>query len=147
MSETQGFVAAIERHHADLPVYLIVPTAVVDAFARQRTFVVEAEVDGQKIGRRSIKPWGDGRWFMELTKAQCRRLAVGPGSRVEVAIALAEEMPADLAARIEELGLGQGWARLTEAERRSCAETVFDAKRPATRSARIERIVARLDRS
>ena len=138
------FTATIERHHPDLPVYLIVPGTVAAAFGRDRTFVVEASVNGDAVGRRSIKPWGDGRWFLELTKVQCTRLGVGEGDAVTVRVRPAPEVPPALAARIAALGLEARWARLSAAERRMLCEHVFAAKKEATQTARIERVVARL---
>jgi hypothetical protein len=144
MMEVQRFQAVLEQHHDELPVFLIVPPAVPACFRKERTFVVEAAIDGQAIGRRSVKPWGDGRWFLEFTKAHRKQLGVGPGSNVTVDLRPAEEVPADLASRIAELGLDGRWQMLSEAERRTLAEAVFEAKKPETRRARIERIVAKL---
>lgn len=139
-AKPQRFDAVVERHHPELPVYVMVPAT----FGKQGTFVVEAAVDRQDIGRRSIKPWGDGRWFMELTRVHCRRLGVGPGSRVAIEVSLAQEEPADLTARLDELRLRQQWQSRPAAKRRAAAEIVFEARRSATRRARIERIVASL---
>jgi hypothetical protein len=143
-AKPQRFDAVVGRHHPELPVYVMVPSAVPATFGKQGTFVVEAAVDRQDIGRRSIKPWGDGRWFMELTRVHCRRLGVGPGSRVAIEVSLAQEVPADLAARLDELELRQQWQSRPAAKRRAAAEIVFEARRPATRRARIGRIVASL---
>ena len=120
------------------------PDTVAAAFGRDRTFVVEAAVNGHAVGRRSIKPWGDGRWFLELTKPQCARLGVGVGDTVTVRLRPAPEMPPALAARIAALGLEARWASLSAAERRLRCEHIFAAKKEATRTARIERVVARL---
>ena len=143
-ADAPDFIATIERHHPDLPVYLIVPGTVAAAFGRDRTFVVEAAINGHRVGRRSIKPWGDGRWFLELTKVQCARLGVGEGDAVTVRVRPAPEVPPALAARITALGLEARWARLSAAERRMLCEHVFAAKKEATQTARIERVVARL---
>ncbi|MDJ0895301.1 MAG: YdeI/OmpD-associated family protein [Alphaproteobacteria bacterium] len=144
MSEPLRFDAFLERHDPDLPVYVIVPARVARAYSKQRTFVVEAAVNGRNVGRRSIKPWGDGRWFMELTKVHCRRLDIAPGDRLSVSVSLAQELPTDLQARISELDLSERWEALSEAQRRAFAETVFEAKKPETRQARIERVLAAL---
>ena len=140
-ADAQDFAATIERHHPGLPVYLIVPGTVAAAIGRARTFVVEAAVNGDAVGRRSIKPRGDGRWFLELTKAQCARLEVGLGDAVTIRVRPAPEVPP---ARIAALGLEARWARLSAAERRMLCEHVFAANKEATQTARIERVVARL---
>lgn len=82
MSGSAHFDATLERHHPELPVFVMVPGEVALGFGKSATFVVEAMVDNQPIGRRSIKPWGDGRWFMELTKAHGRRLGIAAGSSI-----------------------------------------------------------------
>jgi hypothetical protein len=142
-----SFAARVERHHPELPVYLLVPAEIVIGFGRDATFVVEASVAGRAIGRRSIKPWGDGRWFMELTKAQCDRLGVGEGDRVEVDLRPAPELPAELEAALAARGLEAAWARLSAAERRALAEDVFAAKRPETRARRLQRALTRLEQA
>lgn|GEM_PF-3760371 len=144
MARNARFTATLDRHRPDLPVYLVVPARAVDAFDRQATFVVEAMINGRPIGRRSIKPWGDGRWFMELTKVQCTQLRVGPGDAVDVELTAAPEVPAELASRIAEAGLSERWAGLSAADRRALAEHIFAAKKAATRAARIDRTLARL---
>ncbi len=139
-----SFDAVVERHHTDLPVYIIVPAAVADGFGKTGTFVVDAVVEQQDIGRRSIKPWGDGRWFMEFTKTQCKQLGIAPGANISTAVTLAREIPDELDEQLGELGLSQQWLHLTKAQQRAYAESVFAAKRPATRRDRIDRIVASL---
>jgi hypothetical protein len=140
-----SFEAALHRHHPELPVYILVPGEIVARFERTATFVVQASVAGRRIGRRTVKPWGDGRWFMELTKAQCARLGVGAGDVVEVDLVPAPELPEELEAALDARGLRGGWARLTPAERRAIAEEVFAARRADTRARRIERVLARLE--
>ncbi|MDX1541297.1 MAG: YdeI/OmpD-associated family protein [Geminicoccaceae bacterium] len=142
-----SFEATVERHDAALPVYLIVPAWVAEIFGRPGTFVVETRLDGQPIGRRSIKPWGDGRWFMELTKKHTERLSLRAGDAVKVEVRAAPEAPADLLARIDALRLTNRWAALSNADRRAASEAVFGALRPATREARIERTIAMLRRA
>jgi len=144
MPAPQQFSVALERHQPHLPVYLMVPKTVADVFGKPGTFVVEAAINGSPIGRRSIKPWGDGRWFMELTKVQCAQLNVGPGDAVDVELIAAPEVPAELASRIAEEGLSERWADLSAADRRAMAEHIFAAKKATTRAARIDRTLARL---
>jgi len=139
-----SFAATIERHHPGLPVYLIVPATVPAGFGRDATFVVEAVIDGTPLGRRTVKPWGDGRWFLEVTAAQQARLGVAEGDRVTVALVPAAEVPEDLAAAITEAGLEPAWHGLSAAGRRALAEPVFEARRPETRAKRIGRVIGQL---
>ncbi len=140
------FSAVLQRHHPDLPVYLLVPPEIPAAFAATQTFVAEAEIDGRPIGRRSVKPWSrqadDDRWFLELTKAQLGALGLEAGGRVEVALAPARAVPEDLEAAVAEAGVQAAWAALGTAERRAIAEAVFAAKGPETRRRRIDKALA-----
>ena len=138
------FQATLEQKQADLPVYLMVPTAVPEGFGRDGTFVVDAISEGKEIGRRSIKPWGDGRWFMELTKPQLANLGLHVGASIALEVSLAQETPDELTARIRELGLEHAWNGLSEAQRRAFSESIFEAKRPTTRAARVERTLVAL---
>ena len=144
MAKRFRFEATVERHHPELPVYVVVPAEVAEGLGKTGTFVVQAAAEDQDIGRRSVKPWGDGRWFLELTQPQCARLNIRVGSRIAFRVCEAEAMPADLAVRLADLELMPEWNGLTEAQRRAFAESVFDAKKPATRQTRIERAVASL---
>ena len=147
MASAQGgqqFSSVIERHDPDLPVYLMVPNAVPGAFGQTHTFIVEANINDSPVGRRSIKPWGDGRWFMELTKVHCARLGIGVGDRITITVNPTEEEPAELTGSIIAHGLGDRWSKLSAARRRALSEHVFDARRPETRKSRIERIVGGL---
>lgn len=141
------FIAVVERHHPALPLYLLVPSEVVDAFRAQETFVVETLVGDTPIGRRTVKPWGDGRWFMELTKAHCAQLGAELGDRVPVRLLPAAATPPELAAALSARGLEARWAALTAARRRAIAESVFAAKRAETRARRIERALLELERA
>ena len=140
-------VVLLERHHADLPVYALVPDSVARATGNNGTFVTEALVNGTPVGRRSIKPWGDGRWFVELTKAHCKRLGVADGDRIALKLLGAPVLPDDLEHRLRDEDLWDAWWDRTAADRRALAEQVFDAKKPETRAARIDRILAALKTS
>lgn len=141
---SRSFRSRLERHHEDLPVYLLVPESVIVAFAAEETFVAEARIEGQPVGRRSIKPWGDGRWFMELTAAHRGRLDLRIGQTVQVSLTEAPAEPDALRRAITRCRLDAAWQGLTAARRRALCEGVFEARRPATREARIERILTML---
>lgn len=148
MAVPHRFSAVLRRHHPDLPVYLLVPPGVPAAFGAAETFVVEAEIDGRPVGRRSVKPWSrqadDDRWFLELTKAQLGALGLDQGSRVEVALVPARAVPPELETALQEAGLQAAWSALGAAERRALAEEVFAAKKPETRSRRIDKALSML---
>ncbi len=139
-----GFRAKLERHQPDLPIYLMVPSDVVTALGGTATFVVDAAVNGTAIGRRSIKPWGDGRWFMELTKPQCGRLKVEEGDAVDITVSETLQTPAALEAALAKNKLADRWAALSASDRRMIAEHIFAAKKDVTKAARIERAITKL---
>lgn len=145
MVETYRFSARLQRHRPDLPVYLVVPADFAVACGCSATFVVDAELDGIALGRRSVKPWstrpGDDRWFLELTKAHCARLDRREGDTVQVALAPARELPEDLEEALQKSDLVQAWSRLSAAQRRAMAEPVFEAKTAATRARRVQRAI------
>ncbi len=140
------FTAVIKRHHDDLPAYLIVPGELGDDYGKQGTFVVELVINGKEIGRRSIKPWGDGRWFLELTRKQCGQLDIQPGDVVSVDALPAVETPPELMSLIDQHNLGVRWRGLSDAQRRAFSEHIFDAKKESTRKSRLERTISWLRR-
>ena len=72
-----SFETLAEECHAGMPLIVLVPDDVIRKLSPEGTFVAHAVLNASlDAGRRSIKPWGDGRWFMELT----RRIATRPTS-------------------------------------------------------------------
>ena len=82
---------------------------------------------------------------MELTKVQCKSLGIDVTSSITVVVTQAGDLPGDLKARIVQLGLTPRWERLSKAKRRAYAAAVFEAKRPDTRRARVDRVLAALE--
>lgn len=144
MARSTRFRARLQRHQPDLPVYVIVPDDLPARLGHGGTFVVEARSGDTGLGRRSVKPWGDGRWFMELTKSQLALLAAGPGDEVEVELREAPAEHRELMRCVEQQGLGDAWRGLSEAQRRQMTEPVFAARRDATREARIAKVLRTL---
>lgn len=144
---TEVFEAIVERKDPGLPRYVIVPAEAVDAVGgRAGTVVALCAIGGAAPVRRSVKPWGDGRWFLELTERQCRAAGIDTGDRVSLRLTPAPAMPEALSAALGRAGLTPAWEALPASERRGLAEAVFDARRPATAERRITAIVERLRR-
>ena len=144
MSEPFCFTALLERKQDDLPAFFIIPPTFAVQHGQTGTFVVEAVVHDRAIGRRSVKPWGDGRWFMELTKSQLATLGLAVGDEVEITLSPAPATPPALEQAIEAGALHDRWQALSPAVRRQLAESVFAAKRDTTRASRVADIVERL---
>jgi len=144
MSEPFRFTALLQRKQDDLPVFLMVPPAFAARHGQTGTFVVAAVLLGRSIDRRSVKPWGDGRWFMELTKPQLAMLGLAVGDEAEITLSLAPATPPELVQAIEASALHDRWQALSPAVRRQLAESVFAARRESTRASRIARVIDRL---
>lgn len=84
----------------------------------------------------------DGRNLIGLSKASRAQLGVDLGDKIDATIALdtAErevEVPADLAAALEEAGVRGEFDALTFTRRKELARAVTEAKRPETRERRV----------
>ena len=99
------------------------------------------------LGRRTVKPWGDGRWFIEFTKQQCAALNAAPGDRIPLSLHAAPDIPPELEVRLKESGLWEVWWGRSAAQRRAVCEAIFAAKRETTRQTRIERLLDELKNS
>lgn len=142
--EDIAFEARIERHRDDLPAFVLLPPEAVAQFAPEATFSVDVWGEDAPLGRRAVKAWGDGRWFFDLTLAQLKAMGCGPGATAPFRLKRAPDTPQELAAALSAAGLDAAWRKLARGVRRQAAESVFDAKRPETKRARIERVLAQV---
>jgi hypothetical protein len=135
---SKSFKAVAEHCHGSAGLYCIVPHSVVLTFRESETFVASVLINGAcDLGRRTIKPWGDGRWFIEFNKEQCRRARLRAGEDVLITVATAPTMHDDFVEAIRSEGLDGAWNKLTKAQRRSLNEEIFAARSEATRHRRI----------
>jgi hypothetical protein len=88
--------STVERKDPSLPRFVVVPDDAVAAWELEGTTIVEVDVQGTALGRRSLKRWPErGGWFFDLTEAQARRAGVDVGEGVVVELARAStELPA-----------------------------------------------------
>lgn len=131
--------APLLRKAPQLPCYVEIPDRLVAPWKLQGTTMVDAEVNGQPIGRRSIKAWGDGqRWFIELTAPQIRTLGVQVGDTLDMSLALADASPPnEVASLIERDDWARSrWQKMTPSQQRQVAERIRAAKQAATRERR-----------
>jgi hypothetical protein len=131
----------IERKGQRLPRFLVVPARLLEGWALAGTTVVEANINGIAIGRRSLKKWDDDRWFVELAQPMCERAGVETGDRVILSLRLAsDELPDELAPLLAGSRLAQAaWAKLTPAQQLMLREEVFAARSADTRQRRAKR--------
>lgn len=147
MSETLDVKAMVRRKDASLPRYIKAPASFVAAWGRSATTPVEVTLDGIDVGRRNLKPWGHGRdcWFLELPDRLCHRARVDTGVEVAVTLRLASTtLRIELVSLIHDSSEAKRqWEALTSSQQRMLADHVRDAKRPATRKRRAEKVLYR----
>lgn len=144
MPVTSGTVtveALVQRHHAETPRYVVVPTDVVARWRLDATTVVEGTLDGTSLGRRSLKRWDEDRWFLDLPERWCRQAGIATGDRVKLTLRVAStSLPAELETTLSESSRARAaWQQMTANQRRMVREQVLAAKRPATRVRRARR--------
>lgn len=136
--------ATVERHDAKMPRYVVVPASVVASWKLEETTVVEGTLNGIPLGRRTLKRWGDDRWFVDLPERWCRRAGILTGDQSELVLKLAStELPKELAKLLAQSAEAKScWDRLTASQQRMVCEDVLAAKRPETRARRARKALA-----
>ena len=134
----------VERHHPDLPRYVVVPDSAVEPWKLGGTTVVEGAAGGVELGRRSLKRWDADRWFVDLPGKWCRDAGISTGDAVELTLRTASsELPQELARLIANSSAAEkAWDRLTASQQRILREHVLAAKRPETRERRARRALS-----
>lgn len=134
-------VCVVERKDRRLPRFMVVPASRLEAWKLDGTTVVDTTVNGFTVGRRSLKRWDDGRWFIELTQPMCLGAGVDTGDRVTLSLRLAtDDLPQELAALLARSRRAEAiWLKLTPTQQRLLREDVLAAKSTETRQRRVER--------
>lgn len=140
-SEPLSLEVVVERKSQTLPRYAIVPDVLVQPWALQETTVVDGTVNGEELGRRSLKRWDEDRWFIVFPEPLARVAGFDTGDRVRLTLRVAsEELPKELDELLEEEPRAREcWERLTASRRRLVREHVLSAKRSSTRTRRARR--------
>src|SRR5690349_11104763 len=76
----------IERKHAEMAAFVVVPAAAVSAWKLAMTTTIEGTLDGVPIGRRSLVRWDDNQWFVELKRGLLETIGKSRGDRATLAI-------------------------------------------------------------
>jgi len=139
--QTLKIAVRIEQHERRLPAFVVIPARALSAWELTGTTTVEASLDGVALGRRSLRPGDDGRWFVELRREQFVAVGKAPGDRATITLArVSDELPQELAHVIETDPTARAnWEKRTDAQRRMLREDVLAAKTPATRERRARR--------
>jgi hypothetical protein len=143
------FRAVLLRKDPRLPVYIVVPHAVVAPWQLQATNVVEGSVNGCAMGRRTIKRWDaspGSPWFVEFTAPFCQAAGIAVGDGLDVSLVLAAtDMPDELRAQLTGHAVAMAaWDRLSESKRRTAMEFVRSGKTANTRERRAASMAERL---
>jgi len=121
-----------------------VPAKFIKAWGLTLTTTVEGTIDGHPMGRRAIKDSGPKTddWYMELTKPLATAIGAKKGDEVEITLWLADmTMPEEMAARMEsDAVFARAYEALVPNHKRKAIEHYLEAKTPAGRSARLEKI-------
>jgi hypothetical protein len=144
MSAMLRFRAALQRKHPDLPVFIRIPGAVVAPWKLAEWKSVEGTANGHDFGRRTIKDWGKGSpdWFVEFLKPFLDAAGLAPGDEVAIELRLADmTMPEEMAARMKaDPVFARAYEALIPNHKRKAIEHYLEAKTPAGRTARLEKI-------
>ena len=139
------FRTELQRKDPRLPVFIRVPGATVAPWRLSDWVTVEGSLDGHEFGRRAIKDWGKGSpdWFVEFLKPFLDAAGLSPGDAVEVVLHLADTaMPPEMAGRIEnDPVFARAYEALKPNHKRKAIEHYLEAKTPAGRIARLEKIL------
>ena len=140
---TVRFRTELQRKHPDLPVFIRIPGEIVAPWQLTEWRTVEGSLNGHDFGRRSIKDWSPGPdWFVEFLKPYLETANLRPGGVVDVELRLADmTMPPEMAARIKsDPEFARAHAALIPNHKRKVIEHYLEAKTPAGRTARLEKI-------
>ncbi len=138
------FRTLLQRKHPDLPVFIRIPGDLVAPWKLTEWITVEGTLGGHDLGRRAIKDWGKGSadWYVELVKPFLVRTGLAPGDEVEVELRPADmTMPEEIAARMSgDAEFARAYEALIPNHKRKVTEHYLEAKTPAGRTARLDKI-------
>lgn len=130
--------------HAAILTIVTIPLEKIAPWKLVETTVIEGEINGISLGRRSLKRW-DARncWWIDLPEPLCKQAKLETGDKVELRIRLAsEELPQELTHLLETNSVAKdNWAKLTTAQQRMLREEIYAAKSSETRSRRAAKVL------
>lgn len=121
-----------------------IPAHFIRGWGLTLTTTVEGTVNGVPIGRRAIKDSGPKTddWYLGLTKPLAEAIGAKKGDEVDVELRLADmTMPEVMAARMKsDAEFARAYEALIPNHKRKAIEHYLEAKTPAGRTARLEKI-------
>lgn len=144
--DTLRCTATLARKDPRLPVYVVLPHAVVAPWGLQATTLVEGTANGHALERRTLKRWDTSPrspWFLEFTAPWCKAAGVAVGDALQVELTRAStDVPAELQALLTQSpGRAAVWQGLSGAMQRVAMEHIRAGKSPATRERRAALLV------
>jgi hypothetical protein len=138
------FRARLLQNDPRLGLYFRIPAEFIRQWGLTATTTVEGTINGHPLGRRAIKDSGakTDDWYVGLTKPIGEAIGGREGDEVEVALHLSDmTMPEEMAGRTEtDADYARAWEALKPNHKRAAIEHYLEAKTPAGRTARLERI-------
>ncbi|HVR97340.1 MAG TPA: YdeI/OmpD-associated family protein [Thermoanaerobaculia bacterium] len=137
--------AVIERKDSRLPRYIVIPSSLVAPWGLTNTTVLEGTLNGMPLGRHTIKPWDEERWFIGIPEPVCRKAGVDTGASVHLVLRPAEDvMPEELQELLDSDAEARSvWAGLTRSQQRMLREEILQLKKPESRRRRALRDLRR----
>jgi len=132
----------VTRHNPQFSRLVTIPLAKVAPWKLTGTTVVEGEINGTPLGRRSLKRWDEREcWWIDLPDPLCKKAKIEMGDEVKLVIWLAsEDLPDELKHLLDSNAKAAAkWKSMTPAQQRMLREEIFAAKTSATRTKRAER--------
>jgi len=137
------FRTRLLRKDPTLPVFIRIPGEVVAPWSLTAWRSVEGSLNRHAFGRRTIKDWTPGPdWFVEFVKPYLDSAGLEPGDTVDVELRPADmTMPPEMAERMKsDPDFSRAYETLIANHKRKAIEHYLEAKTPAGRTARLERI-------
>jgi bifunctional DNA-binding transcriptional regulator/antitoxin component of YhaV-PrlF toxin-antitoxin module len=108
---------------------------------------VKASINGVEYRGSAVRMGGE--YWMGVPKAFRDAAGIKGGDHIEVTMERDDEervvtVPEDLSSAIEKAGVREAWDSMSYSNRKESARSVAESKRPETRAARIDKVVAGL---
>jgi Bacteriocin-protection, YdeI or OmpD-Associated/Domain of unknown function (DUF1905) len=136
--------STVTRHNPQFSRLVTIPLDVVAPWKLSGTTVVEGTINGNEIGRRSLKRWDDRNcWWIDLPEPLCKKAKLETGDKVTLKIRLASEnLPEELKRLLKDVPVAKNkWDKLTVAQQRMLREEIFAAKNSETRTRRARKVL------
>jgi hypothetical protein len=138
------FRARLLQNDPRLGLWFPIPAEFIRQWGLTATTTVEGTINGHPLGRRAIKDSGPKTddWYMGLTKPLTDAIDGRPGDEVDVELRLADmTVPREMAERVEgDPDFARAWQALKPNHKRAAIEHYLEAKSPAGRTSRLEKI-------